>query len=194
MQHSTSLLPRLSILTALLASCSTGTGLRVDELRGAEGVELAVDEQGRAVEIEYQLAAEDLPAAVLSAMEELHPGGRVTGGEKEFLDSGTYWEVAKEIDGRSVEAMFTASGELHSEEVEIAPDAVPEAVQAAFQSNGYGPARSWEELRDGARTVLEYHVKTTRGDDALKVRFAPDGGVLQVLREMQAEIEVPLPR
>lgn len=126
-------------------------------------------------------------------MDRLHPGGEFTGAERETNNGILYWELSREVDGMEVEAMFLPDGTPHSQEIQVKADAVPEAVQkAAAAAVDGGTVNVWEEIKDGQGTLLEYHVKMSKGDEAFKVIISTDGKHLGSLREIPAEIEVPV--
>jgi hypothetical protein len=182
----------LSVSLVLSFSCASSGTWRIDEGLAAEKIELQVGAGGEVQEIEYHVRPGMVPDAVRDAMDSLHPGGRATGAEKEYIGSTLYWEVTKQIDGRYVEAMFLADGSLHSEEVEVAQDAVPAAVKRAVANHMSGRVNKWEEIRDHSRTLVEYHVKLTSNGADYKLAVSPDGVVRQTFREVAAEIELPV--
>jgi len=181
------------LLLALTAACASSTRWRGDEALDADSVELQVDARGHALEIEYHVSPAVVPAAVRQAMDELHPRGEATGAEKEYVGRTLFWELTKEIDGREIEAMFLPDGTLHSEEIEVPSASVPGAVKAAVARRLGGEITKWEEIRDGAKRLVEYHAKVASAGRKYKVRAGLDGAVLGVVREVEAEIEVPVP-
>jgi len=187
--------PALPLLALVLAAAGASPDRwRADEALAADRLELQVDEHGRAVEYEYHIAPDAVPGAVHAAMDRLHPGGVATAAEKEYHGSELYWELSKEVDGLEVEAMFLPDGTLHSEEVEVAASTVPSAVAAAVAAELDGDVTKWEEIRDADRALVEYHAKVASSGRAYKVRVSLDGRVLAVVRELVAEIEVPVTR
>jgi len=182
----------LFLCSLLFPACRAPVGWSSDEALAAESVEVQMDRDGRLVEVEYHLAPDRVPANVREAMDALHPGGRATAAEKEYVGSTLYWEVTKEIEGREVEALFLPDGTLHSEEVEVAAAGVPSAVQDAVRARLAGEVTKWEEIRDGERRLVEYHAKVTVADARYKLMVSAEGAVRAVVREVPAEIEVPL--
>jgi hypothetical protein len=177
----------------LFASCASSSSWHADDALSAESLEMQYDEQGARGEVEYHILPEAVPAEVRASMDALHPGGRAVAAEKEYHGSTLYWELTKEIAGREIEAMFHPDGTLHSEEVEVAMSSVPAAVQATVANSGYGMASKWEEIRDGERMLVEYHVKTVMDGRHYKLQLSTSGALLAVWREVPAEIEVPVP-
>lgn len=191
---------RLGLVLPLAASAALGAcsatgghaGWSGGDALAAQSIEVQVDGSGAVREIEYHILPEEVPAAVHAAMDRLHPGGRATAAEKEYVDGRLHWELTKTVDGLEIEAMFLPDGTLHSEEVQVREGSVPSAVRSAARGlAGFSPT-AWEEIRDGARDLVEYHVKGTRAGQKLKVSFAPDGAHLRTVREIEAEIEVPV--
>jgi hypothetical protein len=124
-------------------------------------------------------------------MDQLHPGSAYDDAEYETSKGKPYYELARRVNGMEVEAMFTPEGVLHSEEIQIAGAKVPEAVRSRATAWG-GQVTMWEEIRDEKREVTAYHVKVTRGGDKFKLMFEPDGTLEGAVREVPAEIEVPV--
>jgi hypothetical protein len=92
-----------------------------------------------------------------------------------------------------VEAMFLPDGTLHSQEIEVPADAVPDVVKtAALGAFTGGTVNAWEEIRDGSRLLVEYHVKIAADGKNYKIAVSLDGKVTARHREVVAEIEVPL--
>lgn len=175
---------------AMLASCGS-VELRSEEALIAESVELQVDASGKILEVEYHVTPEMVPQPVRDAMDKLHPGGRASGAEKEYVGSTLYWELTKTIDGRAVEAMFLPDGTLHQEEVEIPASEVPQAAQTTARNKLGGNVEKWEVVRDMQRTPFEYHAKGTRNGKKYKLMIGSGGELLGSVREVPAEIEVP---
>jgi len=190
-----------SILAAALAAgvlLASACGSTTPDWNNADAlsshsIEVLLDGSARPVEIEYHIAPELVPAHVMASMETLHPGGEVVAAEKEFIGGDLFWEISKEIDGREVEAMFRQTGELHSEELEIPASEVLESLQAAVRFHLGGTVTKWEEIRDEDRELVEYHVKVISAGQNYKLTLSTGGEVLGVVREIPAEIEVPLP-
>jgi hypothetical protein len=180
------------VLFPVLVGCESQAGWSVEEGLEAEMIEVQVDETANVLEIEYHVAPSAVPAAVRAAMDALHPGGEATGAEKEYAGSTLYWEVTKKIEGRDVEAMFLPDGTLHSEEIEVAAASVPQAVQAAVTQRIGSEITKWEEIHDAERVLVEYHAKATAKGMKYKLRVDPTGKLLGVVREVPAEIELPV--
>ena len=85
--------------------------------------EMDVQEDGTILEIENEVAAKDLPAAVTKALEAKYPKGtlkeamevnKVTGKEIKLL----HYELTVETGGKSVEVLISADGKEVKEEAE----------------------------------------------------------------------------
>ena len=176
-----------------LFSCRSPLVLSNRDALDAVALELRMNGDGSLHEIEYHIAPSDVPAPVWAAMNELHPGGPFTGAGREYHGDRVYYEVTRMVGGLEVEAMFEPDGTLHSEKVEIPGSKAPEAVHAAIAA-AFPTARvtKFEEIHDGARSLVEYHVKLAVGDMAYKVMLSPTGAHLATFREIVAEIEVPV--
>ncbi len=183
----------------LFSSCATGPRLHenvrndVALLPANEILEMAVDEDGMIVEIEYHTTADRLPAAVRSAAEKEMPGGTVVSCEKEYTASGEVrWEMEKSVGGLKKEILFSEDGRVIATEFQIPASSAPRAVlDAADLAVPGGDVTSVEEVKEGGR--LEYHVKKTKNGFRYKIVLAPDGALVRALREVPAEVEVPLP-
>jgi len=179
------------LVAAGLTACTTASGWNNDDALGAGMIEIQMTPQGRATEIEFHVAPDEVPAAVRNAMNTLHPGGRFTGAEKETENGVLYYELTREVGGMEVEAMFTPEGMLHSEEIEVPASKVPAAVQqVARDAVAGGNVTKWEEIRDSKRDLVEYHVKMASGGKKWKVAITTGGSLIAVYREIPAEIEV----
>ncbi|MEW6073699.1 MAG: hypothetical protein AB1726_14035 [Planctomycetota bacterium] len=183
----------LGLAAATAAACQSAPALSNRDALTAVKLELQVDGEGALAEIEYHIAPADVPPAVRAAMDALHPGGPYTDAEREVQGGELYYELNRLVGGLEVEAMFTPEGELHSEELEIpaakAPAAVRDAVAARHPA---GQVTKVEEIRDGRRELVQYHVKLKEGGRAYKAMFSPAGEHIATYREIVAEVEVPV--
>ena len=182
------------IVGGLVAVAFAGppTAWDIDDARRAVKIEIQMDKAGRVGEIEFHVDPDQVPSAVRVAMDNLHPGGPYVGAEKEREDGVLYYELTREVDGLEMEAMFHPDGKLHSEEIQVAVDKVPVAVQAAI-AEVYSDAKvsKWEEIRDGNRALIEYHVKLESGGRKYKAVVTTGGVFVEAFHEILAEVEVP---
>lgn len=187
----------LALSTLFLAACASGPRLHEDIctdallIPGDEILEMGVDGSGRVIEIEYHTTAEHLPAAVRAAAEREIPGGTILSCEKEYHGGKTYWEVEKSVDGLKREIMFRSDGSVLSTEFEIALASAPRSVlDAAQRAVPGGELTSVEEVREGERVA--FHVKLRKDGIRYKLIFTPAGELERKLRELAAEVEVPV--
>ena len=177
-----------------LADARSPADWDIDDARMARKIEIQVDKAGNLQEIEFHIDPARVPAAVREAMDKLHPGGKFTGAEKERQGGVLYYELTSEVNGMEAEAMFRPDGTLHAEENEVAASAVPEAVRRTVEATFPGAQVSkWEEIRDGSRKLVEYHVKLVAGGRQVKAMITQAGAVTGAVLEVPAEIEVPIP-
>jgi hypothetical protein len=178
----------------LLPACAGGHARwEPDSATTARSLEVQVDGMGRHTEVEYHVSPDAVPAVVRRAMDQLHPGGPYDDAEKESHKGKVYWELSRKVNGMAVEAMFTEDGTLFEEEIQVPMNKVPEVVRdRAMASLGGATATKWEEIRNAKREVVAYHVKMSRGGDKYKVMLGKDGKVEGIVREVPAEIEVPV--
>lgn len=182
------LIPALA-LSLLAAGCATPV-LNTTDALAANKIEMSLTADGRPGETEFHISPDDVPDAVRSAMDALHPGDAFTGAEREVNNGILYFELSRVVDGMEVEAMFLPDGTLHNQEIQVAEDKVPEAVQAAAKSAVDGATvKHWEEIHDST-SLFEYHVKLSAGEKHYKVVITTAGKLVQVWREIPAEIEV----
>ena len=176
-----------------LAEADTSSLWDIDDARIATKIEIQVDKSGNFREIEFHVDPAVVPDAVRAAMTKLHPGGKHVDAEIERQNGITYYEVTSETDGIESEAMFLADGTLHSEENQVAESTVPDGVRAAIKASfPEGTVNMWEEIRDGARKLVEYHVKLTQRAHKIKAAVSLTGSLISAVREVPAEIEVPI--
>jgi len=158
---------------------------------GEELLEMTVDGEGVIGEVEFHTTLERLPEAVRKAIDAELAGGTVVGCEKEYHGSTVYWEVEKSFGDLAKEVMFTADGKVVSKEFQIRPGDAPRAVMdAADRAVSGGQMTSVEEVTEGGRKT--YHVKKEKDRIRYKLIFTPEGELLRKLRELRAEIELPV--
>jgi hypothetical protein len=177
-----------------MPACGTHHGKwEPEHAAAARKLEVQVDRSGRHTEVEYHIPASEVPGPVRSAMDQLHPGGPYDDAEREWDNGKLYYELARRVGGMEVEAMFSPDGQLHSEEIQVPMGKVPEAVRnGATSSLSGGQVTMWEEIRNSKREVVEYHVKMSRGVDKYKLMLSTSGKLMGMVREVPAEIEVPV--
>ena len=194
----TSLVPALLgaiVLTGCQSTtlCQRSLLIDVGEARSARKIEIQVDARGGIVEVEYHADPASIPEIVRQAMDRLHPGGPFTDAERELNDGVLYYELSREVDGLEVEAMFTAGGELFSEEVEVRAGDVPQAIRDAITAHlPGGTVAKYEEIRNGSRELVEYHVKLDEDGRRHKLILSLEAQVMGDFLELVAEIEVPV--
>ena len=181
----------LALLSLLLPACGSTASWRNPEALSARSVELAIDGGGRPAQVEYFVGPETVPAAIYDAMNALYKGGQTVAAQKKFNGSKLRWVLIKRLDGREVEASFLPNGNLQSEQVEVFSVNVPEAVKKTARVQLGGEVTKWQEFRDGARDLVEYHAHvTSRGMD-YKMRITKRGRLRGISRKVPAEIEIP---
>jgi uncharacterized membrane protein YkoI len=153
-------------------------------------IEMGLAKDGTFDAIEFHVPFEQLPQAARDALEKHLPGGEVLDAEIEYTAAGVSYEVTKKIDGRESEVLVDADGKVVNWEIEVDAAKVPEAVRKAAEATEGGRVTMYEEISDGAKKVIAYHVKKDDGGKKWKIAIAPDGKVQEARREMNAEIEV----
>jgi hypothetical protein len=179
---------------AVLAYAGGAGWWDIDDARIASSIEIIMEKDGTVKEVEYHVDPTRVPPAVWKAMDKMYPGLKPIAAEKEMDAGNLYYELAVEKDGRKVEAMFTADGDLYSQEIEVDPATVPEAVKKTIKEKyGDGTVTQWEVIKGPDGNIVEYHVKLTAAGKKHKILVSEDGFVFGAYYEVPAEIEVPAP-
>ena len=89
-----------------------------------------VDATGKVHAYSAEIEIAQVPQACLAAAESAAPGGKVVSAERQVIDGREYFEVEKQVDGRRLELLITAGGEVAGSEEEIGEqDAPPEVLR-----------------------------------------------------------------
>ena len=192
-------------VTALVVVAYAGevaTWWDLDDARVASKIELKMGKCGEIVDCEYHVTPDMVPPAVTAAMNALYPGLPPIAAEKELEGGQRFYELSVTWHGKTVEAMFTPAGEIHSQEIATAigdPDfPVPAAVAATIAAKyPAGQGVEYEVILDEDGAVVEYHVKLTEGvapnEKRYKLILTPGGYLADAYLEVVAELEVPIP-
>ena len=78
----------------------------------------------------------DLPAAVQKGVQDNLKGATLKSLSKEKEGGKTIYEVESTLNGKTRDFLLDANGNLIEVEDELAPDALPAAVRAAFEKQG----------------------------------------------------------
>ena len=155
-------------------------------------MELEIDRNGTIFEAEADIEPASVPQRVMEAARAAAgPGAVVTGAEVEYGDRGRTWEVKFERAGVGMEFVVDATGRILEQERSLLPSEAPAAVLSNGMSAVPGTFRSIEILKIG-EDMVQYHVKTVSGSAHYKVVLDGEGNVLRAVREVRAEIEIPL--
>ncbi|TAH39452.1 MAG: hypothetical protein EYC70_01315 [Planctomycetota bacterium] len=183
----------LSPLSGLLLSCATfpaELGEDVMQVPADGRIEVSLTPGGGVAEVELHVRPEALPQAIQDAMA-THLAS-MSEAEIEYIDGVRFYEASgKTRDGREMEVLLRADGEVYELEIVRTESETPAAIVTAAKGwRGPGTVTSWEEIQDGARRTVSWHVKKTVDDFRFKLIFDPDGRMERVYRETPAEIEV----
>jgi len=183
-----------SLVVAGCASAGFPASIGDDvDLLGPDGtIEVSLGSGGRIEEVEFHVPAAMVPAHIRSAAEREIGPGPIVGAEKEYIAGRLHWEVTKEVGGFEHEVLFDETGRPVVWEVQVDPTKAPSAVIGASEEAVGGSLHAVEEIRDASKVLTQYHVKRRDGSLRWKLVLSPRGEVLRVLRETQAEIEVPV--
>jgi len=113
---------------------------------------LAISMAGFLHAADKKLAMKDLPPVVQKGVQDNLKGGTVKGLARETENGKTVYEVESMLNGKTRDFMLDATGHLLSVEDQIAIDALPGPVKAAFEKQG--KIVSAETLTKG--TMLAY--------------------------------------
>ncbi|MFT5288165.1 MAG: hypothetical protein ACI8QS_000302 [Planctomycetota bacterium] len=189
------------VLGLAVSACSTpgaplgvlpaGLLLLADQSAPAGVLEIEAERDGRIREMEVEIPISDLPTAIREAALATERGATITGAEREILLDGKAWEVQLLQEGRKVELVFSEDGRILEIERELRREEVPFSVLATVdQVVPGGTFTSVEIIHRGRHT--EYHVKKERAGERFKVVATSDGNLIRVVREIRAEIEIPV--
>ena len=119
-----------------------------------------------------EVAAADVPAAVVATMKEKYPDRKV---EKWKLKKETY--AAKcEVSGRKCEVFIKADGSWKRTDTRIGKKALPEKALAHVKSTYPGYEIKWIEKREKPKSTT-YRVRVKKGDTKALVKFDKDGNL-----------------
>jgi len=155
--------------------------------------EFEMDAAGTVLGFSCEIAPSSVPKACVDAAEKAAPGGKVTGAEKEVMAGVTYFEVLKEIDGRSIEILLTPDGKVAGREDELKLADVPKNVlDAANAAVPAGEVVAVEKVTGPeALGATEHHVKKKVEGEILRISVLESGKVGRVLRKLRAEVKIP---
>lgn len=187
----------LALGAVLLAACSSTDRVPdrlldlLDQTRADGAVEIELDRDGSYRDLEAEVAVERVPPSIVSALVTAFPGAQVTGAEREYQGGAWTWELAFRARGRALQAVISEDGRVLETEEPIALVDAPASVVAA--SVVLLPASTLASVdRVEGPEGVSYHVKRVRDGARYKVVTRADGTVLRAVREIRAEIEIPL--
>lgn len=103
----------------------------------------------------------DLPPSVQQAVKAETKDGVILGYAEEREQGKVFYEVETKVKGLRRDLLFDAAGALDAVEQEMTPDAVPAAVQAAF--NAMGKVLKVESITKGSTVTYEAHIQKKDG-------------------------------
>lgn len=187
------------LLAVFLVGCaSTGfppqTGEMTQMVPSEKRIEISLaPETYEVTEVEFHVDEESIPVNILSAAQNLMPGGEIEDCEIEFHGGKIFYEVTAKLEDREEEVMFTSDGRPYRWEIGVALDTVPLNTQnAALKAIEGAEVVKAEKILDGSRNLLEYHFKLEYLGNKYKAVVGIDDKVQVVFRETIGEIEVPV--
>ena len=151
--------------------------------------EIEVDAKGRIMGSAAEIDLESVPWICREAADHAFPTGRNVRAEKQTIGSDSYYEIEKDVNGRTVEILMNAKGDIVGEEEEIAPSEAPANVLSkADAALPGGRLLSVERIRGPeARGDHEFHVKKSIQGEIFRIRISD--GVVEVLRSIRTALK-----
>jgi len=132
--------------------------------------------QGQEEDKETKVKMQDLPPAVQQAVKEHSKGAKLRGLTQETKNGNTFYEAEMEVNGRTRDVTFDASGKLVSVEEEVAIDSIPAAAREAIKkAAGTGKITLVESVTEGGKTVYEAHIQKGPGKSEVEVKVDARG-------------------
>jgi uncharacterized membrane protein YkoI len=110
---------------------------------------------------EKKVQLKDLPATVQKAMQAETKDGEILGYAEEREHGKVFYEVETKARGLTRDLLFDATGALVAVEQEVAPDALPAAVKAAFSASG--KVLKVESITKGSTVTYEAQIQKKNG-------------------------------
>jgi uncharacterized membrane protein YkoI len=99
----------------------------------------------------------NLPAAVQKAVQDQTKGATLVGFSEEREDGKVLYEAETKVDGRTRDLLFDSAGALIEIEEEVAPAALPAAVQSSLGT--HGKVLKVESVTKGSTVTYEAQVE-----------------------------------
>lgn len=143
-------------------------------------------------EQEEAIAADSVPAAVMSAVRARFPNASVNEAARESKDGKTFYEVSLTDGSRKIDVTATPEGQLVAIEGALAVSDLPASVTQSLAAKY--PGATYQIIEDvittegGAERLAYYEVLVETADKKLvEVEIAPDGKVLKETKKSSAE-------
>ncbi|MEM8712472.1 MAG: hypothetical protein AAGG01_16080 [Planctomycetota bacterium] len=169
----------------------------LDALKSDGAMELEFARDGTFLDMEAEIALASVPEAVRSSVEAAFPGAELSTAELELQSGEWTFEVGFVAgvggDGGKVQAVVTPGGAILETERELPDRLWPEEVLRAAEAALPGTTLVSVDVISASGVEDRYHVKSERDGARFKVTVTASGEVLGRVREVPAEIEIPLP-
>jgi hypothetical protein len=146
------------------------------------GVELDTDGTVLAArDLSNELSVKDLPPKVSAALKSEYPGAELFFARKARLKEQETYEVTLRHDRRLRTVAFGTEGKVLLVRSDMRPDDLPAAVARALKEKvpGVPVRRTVEIAENGKVTAYEVVVRPAPDGAALRLRYAPDGRLLE---------------
>lgn len=129
---------------------------------------------------EKELSRDQLPKAVLEAVEKAHPAAKELEYKEETFEGKAAYEVEYEENGKEYEFLYSADGALLQKEEEIDSHELPEAiVQAITKVHPKATIKEAEKITKPDGTVVGYEVEVQEGEKELELHLDASGQLLK---------------
>lgn len=155
-------------------------------------IEFALKDDGSLGQVEFHVPPSTLPKHILEAMDRLVPGGETIDAEIEYADGRRLYEVTKRVGNLEREALFDDAGNVVEWEVEVERGEVPDSIVQTAAAAAPGEFTAYEAIKGPDEVVRAWHMKKNDGGIKYKIAVGADGALIVVVRETNAEIEVPV--
>lgn len=187
----------LAFAPLALAACSAPerapkTLVELYDLTAPDGaMEIEFERDGSFRELEADVPIETVPDHLRRVTRLAYPDAVITGAEREVQLGTWLWEIKFTSGGRAMEVVLDEEGNVLETERELLTEEAPmEVIEASRRAIPDSTLLSVEIIKSD--DALSYHVKRQRGAARYKIVLAANGKVLRKVREMTAELEIPL--
>ncbi|GAC1464053.1 MAG: hypothetical protein NVSMB9_02290 [Isosphaeraceae bacterium] len=105
--------PNAKINAAIKVEAEGKTAYEIESTSGGLGIDAVLNAEGKFLECEEEIKVDSLPAAVLKAVKDKHPGEKIEKAEEVTMGEKVFYEVVvKTADGKVVEVAVEKDGTI----------------------------------------------------------------------------------